>query len=1035
MEVVKGGGGGAGGRIKLFYKTALTGSPTYNVGGGSGGTGTGGAPSGGTGGTGTYYTSNGSDFNLVPNVIASYPSNGTNYYPQKGSATKVPPYYTCTTTDTPGYSDGSDLLKNVTFYLWNSTGSLLYSNTASISGLTNSTNFYYTFDYTNYNQNYKWSCSVCDNKSECFNYPTNQTFNITQPSYNWLTMLIYDLLTTSPINPNLWATSTTGQGNVSIGSLIAMANTTFSASPATAEANATNLPNNIYINNVTFPVQLICVNGGTGTGTAELDAFGTAIKTLTCATPSSSFSDDSVWTLQQNYTAGSGKFDVYNDGVWQQQITGTNNLLRIYASAPAALLVTTYSTATINNVTYSLNNNFMNITLTSPANGSTITNPYFNFTASTNVSLNILSNASIYLDNTNQMTLPLNGTNASLLFPIVSMGIGNHQWYVKVCDNANNCKNSETRYFYNSYFLTVNTSYVASVYETDSQTYNTTVRFDTSAQPNSYAYLVYNGVTYPTQATKTTNGSDVTFSSTIDVPTSLGTKQFYFKIYLDPINDPLNIQTSTLTNQTVNAISLAFCSGGTKFINMNYLDEITNNPVNLSVSGSSWTYWLGSGTTSETYFFSTGTQNTTHSFCFTPAYETVYTSVNYQYGISGTYPIRTYQTAPLIPQYLTLTNTTLNNNLYTIAATDSSPITFQISDSTSANVIQGATVTITKNIGGVTTQIFNGYTDSAGTVSIWLSTVTPYTITATKTGCGSNTATITPVGSYNMQLNCAGNLTKYNSQINGVSYRRTPADGATSNQGTITFEYYVESIISPMTAAKFVIVDGQGNILATNETLVSSGYSFCTNSSCDLTLIYTTACGDNIKGRYYVNMGNVSNNTYILLEGDALWRYVCINENNSQLAFTKFMDHFNEFFYQWSAGGAGGTTCNIYSDATSCNAATYCKWVNYTGYQSQIELCTLKDNYNEAEFSRVVFIFFGLVIVLFIIGKTTGYEMTNPGSFVMFMTGAIIVLSFGGMFRFVGATPWPFFDQWIYALICLAISVGYNISISRRYTA
>jgi hypothetical protein len=139
-SVVKGGGGGAGGRIKLFYKTALTGSPTYNVGGGSGGTGTGGAPSGGTGGTGTYYTSNGSDFNLVPNVIASYPSNGTNYYPQKGSATKVPPYYTCTTTDTPGYSDGSDLLKNVTFYLWNSTGSLLYSNTASISGLTNSTN-------------------------------------------------------------------------------------------------------------------------------------------------------------------------------------------------------------------------------------------------------------------------------------------------------------------------------------------------------------------------------------------------------------------------------------------------------------------------------------------------------------------------------------------------------------------------------------------------------------------------------------------------------------------------------------------------------------------------------------------------------------------------------------------------------------------------------------------------------------------------------------------------------------------------------
>ena len=74
-------------------------------------------------------------------------------------------------------------------------------------------------------------------------------------------------------------------------------------------------------------------------------------------------------------------------------------------------------------------------------------------------------------------------------------------------------------------------------------------------------------------------------------------------------------------------------------------------------------------------------------------------------------------------------------------------------------------------------------------------------------------------------------------------------------------------------------------------------------------------------------------------------------------------------------------------------------------------------------------------MVLFIMGKTTGYEMTNPGSFLLFMTGAIIILSFGGMFRFVGATPYPFFDQWIYAFICFAFSVGYNIAIVRRYSA
>jgi hypothetical protein len=373
--------------------------------------------------------------------------------------------------------------------------------------------------------------------------------------------------------------------------------------------------------------------------------------------------------------------------------------------------------------------------------------------------------------------------------------------------------------------------------------------------------------------------------------------------------------------------------------------------------------------------------------------------------------------------------------LYTISATESSPITFQVSDSSSANVIQGATVTITKNIGGTTTQIFSGYTDSAGTVSIWLSTTTSYTITASKTGCGSNSVTIIPVGSYNVQLNCAGNITKYVSQINGVTYQRTPADGPTTYSGVIDFEYYVVSVINPIIAAKFVLVDEEGTIVATNETYVSSGYSFCTNSSCDLTLQYTTACGDNIKGRYYLNLGNISNNSYILLEADALWKYICINTNNSQLSFMRFIDHFNQFFYQWSAGGQAGTTCNLYSSSASCNAVTYCKWVSYPGNLVPVNKCILKDNYNKAEFSRILLIFFGMVVVLFIIGKTTGYEMTNPGSFVMFMAGVIIILSFVGMFRFVGATPWPFFDQWIYALICTALSLGYNISITRRYSA
>jgi hypothetical protein len=278
-------------------------------------------------------------------------------------------------------------------------------------------------------------------------------------------------------------------------------------------------------------------------------------------------------------------------------------------------------------------------------------------------------------------------------------------------------------------------------------------------------------------------------------------------------------------------------------------------------------------------------------------------------------------------------------------------------------------------------------------------------------------------------------FSKYNSQIDGVTYQRTPSVGAVTYSGTISYGYGVQSLLVPIKAAKFELIDEGKNIVASNETYVGSGYSFCNSTHCSLTLQYTTACGDNIKGRYYVNLGNTTNHTYVLLEADALWRFVCINTNNSQQSFTKFVDHFNQFFFQWSAGGQAGENCRIYSTLETCNAVSYCKWLNYTGYESAVELCTLKDDYNKAEFNRVLVIFFGMVIVLFIIGKTTGYEMTNPGSFIMFMTGAIIIMSFAGMFRFSGATPWPFLDQWIYAAICTGISVGYNISVTRRYSA
>jgi hypothetical protein len=835
----------------------------------------------------------------------------------------------------------------------------------------------------------------------------------------------------------------------------------------TATVTSLLLPPLDYIENISLFTLATAGTGSFDDVNAGGYLFGILSQGAGCSHYSCQDRREENWTLVRNYSAGTNYFNYNADGKYCHNFrvspkncnTGTYTY---YNNNGTALAVNNYITASayipfvssgvsassafyIYIINYTLNNHIITVNSSYPPENSIFNNGNitFNGTAITNnynTGINSLSNMSLFINGISNQTVSVTGTGVtnSSSFNLTNLPLGSYVWSIQACDNSGTCRNSENRTLQISYLTIVNQSYTTPVYETSAQTFEINTQFNTVVYPNAFAYLNYSGTIYTSNITKVVNGLNVKYSTIIDMPTVNGTttKVFHWDLY----SDPLTIQNSVDTNQTVNPIAFSICGGAggsINFLNMNYFDELNpTTPVNLSVPSSSWTYWLGSGTTYKSYSFSTTSQNITHSFCFTPAEKILFTSTTYQYGISGTYPYRTFQTAVLTPPYFTLTNSTTNQNLYTIAASESSPITFQISDSTSANVIQGATVTITKNIGGSTIQVFSGLTDSAGTVNVWLSTTTQYTITAFKSGCGSNTATITPVGSYNMQLNCAGNLTKYVSQIDGVAYQRTPADGATSYSGTIDYGYYVQSVLYPIKSAKFELVDGDGNLVGTNETYVASGYPFCTNSSCLLSLQYTTACGDNIKGRYYINLGNTTNNTYVKLEGDALWRFICINTNNSQLSFTKFIAHFNQFFFQWSAGGQAGTNCRTYTTQSSCNAVSYCKWLYYQGYQSDsVELCVLKDDYNKGDFNRILVIFFGMVIVLFIIGKTTGYEMTNPGSFVMFMTGAIIIMSFVGMFRFSGATPWAFFDQWIYALICTAISVGYNISIVRRYSA
>lgn len=96
--------------------------------------------------------------NQAPNVTLVSPNNGI--LDEDANQT-----FRCNATDWQ--------LKNLTFYLWNSSG-LVYNSTTAISGTANESEFNRTLA----NTTYTWNCKACDNASNCAFASSNRTLGI-----------------------------------------------------------------------------------------------------------------------------------------------------------------------------------------------------------------------------------------------------------------------------------------------------------------------------------------------------------------------------------------------------------------------------------------------------------------------------------------------------------------------------------------------------------------------------------------------------------------------------------------------------------------------------------------------------------------------------------------------------------------------------------------------------------------------------------------------------------------------------------------
>ena len=657
-----------------------------------------------------------------------------------------------------------------------------------------------------------------------------------------------------------------------------------------------------------------------------------------------------------------------------------------------------------------------------------------------------------YVRNDSGATLYLNGTrimnctgNAVDYAGNLSIGLGTGNFRISELAFWNiSLSESQVQQDYNSGagvqrtllqpYVINNITYNPTVNEQTFQVYSANISYAGGLNINATFY--WNGQAYTPTITTYSSGANSTsiINNSFTLPSGSGSRLFYWTITL---NDGYGFTTNStpVLSQEVGSLQWAICNSSLNitFLNVTYKDEVTTLNINSTLD-SSWYYSIPGTTTNYSTLIANTYELNSSLFCSNAGSQIVRINNGvYRYGALG------YNTKTWTLVNIDYTNITTNKVLWLIKQVDSGPVTFNVISSGNSVPQSDVHVVATRVIGSNTEIVDDTYTDAAGNVVFYMSPLYSYTVTFSKIGCGAFTTTVTPsTSTYYITLACtaSSNVTAYQSQVEGVTYQRGPKDGI-NLPGTYKFDYSITSSKYQMNEVKFEILDSStGAILVSNDSLTLAGTN-CNWTSCYLSATYSVGSGDNIKGRYYVALNNISNGSLLTLEGDAYWRFIFINSNNSALAFSRFMDNLKDVFNAW---GTNNANCIVHTDSATCAADTSCKWVSYpdwnkiTGASITSYMCVLKDDYNKAEFSRIVFIFGIFVIFLFVLGKTTGYEMTNPGSFVTVMIIVIWAMSAYGWFTFAGLTSFGWFNQYIYACICSCYGFGFILSTWRRYS-
>lgn len=514
-------------------------------------------------------------------------------------------------------------------------------------------------------------------------------------------------------------------------------------------------------------------------------------------------------------------------------------------------------------------------------------------------------------------------------------------------------------------------SYNTTVYEATSEGFVVNILWDNNTYTNISAALHHNGTIHTTWLNDSVDGDTLWFWTNVTIGLSTGTLEFYWNFTESNATDII-YEYSDAHNQSVSTLIFSLCNStlNVPFINFTFEEEDSSVDLKAALANFDFTYWLTANQTdNSSYSFSNTTANLNYAFCATPN-TTIHNEYSLQYSASG-YPQRRYAESD------DLTNVMTTITLYMLNSSKGTYSVYQVQDEGGGG-ISGVTVVAERQISGTWTLIEQSTTDDAGAVTFWLNPDYDHRLTFTKSGYTSVQVTVRPSSStYTVTMLRAGEI-EYISSIEGVVYLYYPPSGRLTPGINYTFGFNVTAELNNLIACKMELQNATGSILGS-----ATG---CNSFGGNLSVSLNSSEAKKIFGVFYLDIGN----GYFVVDADAKWWEEEMDkpERGTLMDFFLNIKNIKQF---------GGETDD-----------------------------------NKREFTRIVFFFVILMLILGGISYSTGWDVMSQGGLFLAVIPIIWAVSIAGFLNLSGISPFTKIDKYFVAFIVTLLGVGWTLNDMRR---